>query len=136
MSRDQQKNNTNTSYKLVGQELEKVFPERIFGLRKKLRLSQEALADVVGVTQRQISNYESGDNEPTARILVALADALNTTSDYIIGLSNTPERPLSTDHIGPEAHLAAEIVQTLPEADRQRAISLLESLAISLRVHR
>lgn len=67
---------------------------RIQERRKALSLSQEDLAEVIGTNQKQISKYETGKNDPTGDVLIALADALDTTVDYLLGRTNTPDRPL------------------------------------------
>jgi transcriptional regulator with XRE-family HTH domain len=68
--------------------------QRISQLRKELKMTQEELAFKIGTSQRQVSFYETGKNEPTANVLNALADALNTTADYLLGRTEIVERPL------------------------------------------
>lgn len=56
---------------------------------RKLRLlkgiSQQRLADVVGVSQQAINKYENHGAEPDIYILIKLADYFETTVDYLIG---------------------------------------------------
>lgn len=68
--------------------------ERIAQRRHKLGLSQEDLAAFAGTSQRQISKYETGKNDPTGDVLAALAQALDTTTDWLLGLTDNPERLL------------------------------------------
>lgn len=51
-------------------------PLFIKGRRKKLNISQEKLADMVGVSTATISNLETGRNGFTDKTLAAIADAL------------------------------------------------------------
>lgn len=44
-------------------------------------LSQQALGERLGITAMSVSNYESGRNDPSARTMVAIAEALNVTVD-------------------------------------------------------
>lgn len=53
-------------------------------IRRKAGLSQRALAQLIGVTEMSVSNYESGRNGPTTRVLVAIAEALNVTIDDLM----------------------------------------------------
>lgn len=69
-------------------------PYRIAERRKQMHMSQEELAAAIGTNQRQISRYENGVNEPSADVLVELADALSTTTDFLLGRSVDPNRPL------------------------------------------
>jgi transcriptional regulator with XRE-family HTH domain len=51
--------------------------EKIRMLRKKNHLSQQALGELSGIDQRQLSRYETGVNVPTKKNLHRLASALN-----------------------------------------------------------
>ncbi len=54
-------------------------------LRIKKGLSQQALAEVIGVSQQSINKYENHDVEPDLRTLMALATYFHTSVDYLIG---------------------------------------------------
>lgn len=58
---------------------------------KKLRIekgiSQQQLAEIIGVTQQSIYKYETQNVEPDFVILCALADYFSTSVDYLIGHS-------------------------------------------------
>lgn len=64
--------------------------QRIKERRMLLGMTQEELADLVHTTQKQISRYESGMNDPKGQTIVALACALHTSADYLLGLSDDP----------------------------------------------
>lgn len=74
-----------------------VLQVRIRELRETKGLSQEQLAQEVDTSQRQISKYENGKQEPTAHVLFSLADALDTTTDYLLGRTNIRDRPLRNE---------------------------------------
>jgi transcriptional regulator with XRE-family HTH domain len=57
---------------------------RIEELRKKLGLSQEALADVVGVDKTAVSHWENGIARPDMSRLPAVAAALGVSVDALI----------------------------------------------------
>jgi transcriptional regulator with XRE-family HTH domain len=67
-------NNTN---KLTG--------ERIKQLRTKLGMYQTDLADKLGVVRENISKYERGAVTPPSNVLNAIAEVLNTSTDYLLG---------------------------------------------------
>lgn len=64
--------------------------QRICELRIKLGYTQEFLGHLVGCERRNISRYESGLREPDRETLIRLANALQTTTDYLLNLSNNP----------------------------------------------
>lgn len=62
--------------------------ERIRELRKDNDLSQEFMAKILNCSQVCYSNYELGKREiPTPR-LIQLAKFFNTSTDYLLNLTN------------------------------------------------
>ena len=59
-------------------------------IREKQHKSQVNVAVNIGVAQEMISNYESGKTYPTAKNLIKLAKYLDTSTDYLLGLTNDP----------------------------------------------
>ena len=57
---------------------------RIVKLRKDLQLSQEDLAAKIGVTRQSVSKWETDACAPDAYNLMALAEVLQTTVEYIV----------------------------------------------------
>ena len=55
--------------------------EKILYCRKKAGLSQEALAEKLGVSRQAISKWETGESVPELSKLVLLARAFDVTTD-------------------------------------------------------
>ena len=70
----------------------KEFGERLRSLRKGIKLTRKQLADMIGLSDRAIDYYEGGFRIPTGDIYMKLAAALNTTTDYLLGLGNPKQR--------------------------------------------
>lgn len=60
-------------------------------LREDSDLTQAELAKQINTTQRTISNWESGRNEPPYYMLIKYAKYFNVSTDYILGLTNNPK---------------------------------------------
>ena len=58
--------------------------ENIQILRKKQHLTQEALAELVGVTRQTIAKWESGESVPDLLLAGQLAAALDVTLDELV----------------------------------------------------
>lgn len=58
--------------------------ENIYKLRKEKKLSQEQLAEMVGVTRQTISNWELKETSPNTEQLKALSRALNISIDELL----------------------------------------------------
>ena len=65
--------------------------QRIKELRTQLNLTQKDIANKIGMTYVQIGRYEKRGAVPSAGVLNKLADALNTTTDYLMN-GNTEEK--------------------------------------------
>ena len=64
--------------------MERTFSGRLADLIKSKQLSQKKLAEMAGVTEAAMSHYLKGDRFPRASVLSRIADALGTTSDYLM----------------------------------------------------
>ncbi len=60
------------------------FPERLTALRKARGLTQQALADQVGLAVLQIRRYEGGTSQPTLDVIRRLAIALGASADMLV----------------------------------------------------
>ena len=68
----------------------------IFELRKEKNMTQEQLAEKMGVTNKSISRWENGNTLPDISLLVQLSDILNTTLPELInGRKMTKEELLA-----------------------------------------
>ena len=79
--------------------------EKILYCRKKAGLSQEALAEKLGVSRQAISKWETGESVPELSKLVLLARAFDVTTDWLLSESEPePETfPESEIPAAPEA---------------------------------
>ena len=60
------------------------FPERLTALRKERGMTQQVLADQVGVAVLQIRRYEGGTSQPTLDVIRRLAIALGVSADMLV----------------------------------------------------
>ena len=61
-----------------------VLGARIAALRRHAGLSQAELAQRLQISASAMGMYEQGRREPSAQILVAMAQALGVTTDYLL----------------------------------------------------
>ncbi len=60
------------------------FSDRLVAFRKEKGLTQQALAEAVGVHVIQIRRYESGSTQPTLDVIRKIAIALRVSADSLI----------------------------------------------------
>jgi transcriptional regulator with XRE-family HTH domain len=105
--------------------------EKIREYRRRKDFTQAELAEQVGINKQNISRYESGKSEPRKSTLQKLADALEVSTDELLGL-----REASADNQVPQdprlLNLLNEVDQ-LPAKDKEALIRLMN---IVVREHR
>ena len=62
--------------------------KRLRDLREDHDLSQTEVAKILHMSQTGYSKYETGENDVPTSILIKLALLYNTSTDYILGLTN------------------------------------------------
>lgn len=62
-----------------------IFGKRLKELRTEKNIPQQTLALEIKYSQQVISNWESGNVEPTASAIVAVADYFGVSTDYLLG---------------------------------------------------
>ena len=72
-----------------------VFDRETFGLkllilRRKRKLSQSEIAELLGVTATQISDMENGKSGTTLEKLVTLCEYYQVSADYLLGITDDP----------------------------------------------
>jgi transcriptional regulator with XRE-family HTH domain len=85
--------------------IRELFGERVVLLRRRKGLSQPELASQAGMSVTTLNRVENAHQSLYMEKVAALATALGTTADYLLGLSNaleeeqqptpTPKRPRS-----------------------------------------
>ncbi len=85
--------------------------EKIYMLRKKNNLSQEELAEKIGVSRQAISKWESGTSLPEIEKLISLSEYFNVSIDYLVKEQaedeQMEEKPKSADEIKPQNRATA-----------------------------
>jgi transcriptional regulator with XRE-family HTH domain len=105
------------------------FPKRLAALRKQRGLTQQALADQVGVHLSQMRRYESGTSQPTLEVLRSLAIALSVSADVL--LFDEQERGPDDDF-----RLRFEAVSRLDDNERQVMKELIDGMLLKYTARR
>ena len=99
------------------------FPHRLAALRKDKGLTQQALADAVGVHVVQIRRYEGGKSQPSLDVIRKLAVALSVSADALL---------FEDDERGPddELRLQFEALSRFRPEEKKVAKAVIESLIL------
>lgn len=112
--------------------------DRLVEWRKKKKLTQEQLAVRVKTTKGTVSNYENGHSTPPHETLVAIADVLGISTDYLLGRTDDPTLPgekvkdISVLRESAEAYLTNNSHADARLNDAETTIKLIEEEARKL----
>ena len=74
--------------------MEETLGKRIVALRKRMKLTQDQLADRLGVTAQAVSKWETDQSAPDSIKMIHLAEVLDTDIEYLTtGRRNFGRRP-------------------------------------------
>jgi len=105
------------SLQLVGQT--------IANTRKKRGLSQEALAELMGISRKQVSDYERGVANLNHEMVIRFSLALGVTSDELLGLKQVTSEE---NAIPLRFTRRMRELQALPEDKKKVILKLLDEL--------
>jgi repressor LexA len=83
--------------------------DRLKALREQHGWSRRELSRLCGLGEASIGKYETGEIDPTATSLKILADHLDVSTDYLLGISDDPTRKAKATDLSDEEY---EILDT------------------------
>lgn len=66
--------------------------DRLQELQKQSGILKKDIAQAVGLSIMGYYRYERGERQPTADVLISLADYFDVSLDYLVGRSDDPKR--------------------------------------------
>lgn len=100
------------------------FNKRLSELLRMRDFSQKELAERAGVTQAAMSHDLKGSRMPRASVLTRIAEALGTTTDYLLGGDETDKPKEEWCYA---ANLIARNVHQMSESEKMAIIRILMS---------
>lgn len=94
--------------------------ERLREIRKEHKLTQQNIADVLGVDRTTYTVYELGTTTPSPATLVKLSQIYNVTVGYLIGVEeNRPELRKNSENILSAASLNSDPISLLKKDEKE-----------------
>lgn len=91
------------------------FGMKLKGLRTGQKMTQQQLADRIGVAKSVVSYYESGDRYPSYDVLVRIAHIFHTSTDYLLDIEK--ENMIDVTGLSPED---IAVVRSVAEALKRK----------------
>lgn len=96
-------------------------PKRLRDLIKERNITQDELSKAVGVSRGSIGQYANGDSTPKYDALIAIAKYFNTSTDYLLGLSDSRSVDISAREICNRTNLTDSAFAALSSLSRSDA---------------
>ncbi|HZG81581.1 MAG TPA: helix-turn-helix transcriptional regulator [Brevibacillus sp.] len=109
----------------------KLMGHRIKMIREKLGLSQDELANKLGMNRTNVSNYESGRTVPPGNVIKELADILKTNADFLLGRTDDHtaiKNESELSEIDEEIRSLARDIQNLDSGNRGLLKDLIKTM--------
>lgn len=68
------------------------FSKRLQRLREREKVKRHVLSELCGMDRGAIRRYERGERKPTLEATIKIADHFGVSLDYLVGLTDKPER--------------------------------------------
>nr|WP_164671143.1 helix-turn-helix transcriptional regulator [Virgibacillus doumboii] len=90
-----------------------MFGKRVKYLRNKRGISQERVADAIGISRARYAHYENNRVEPDLDLIRKIADYYDVTTDYLMGRTENTEFNKEND----KTKIIYKIATEFPDAD-------------------
>lgn len=101
----------------------KAIARRLREVRNRRALSQAKLAELVGITQTLVSDYEVGRLRLNAALVLRFAKALQVTSDELLGLKESKENGFLKDR---RFIRRFQEIDKLPRSEKQALLKTID----------
>jgi Predicted transcriptional regulators len=74
------------------------FGDKLKSLRKSKKITQADLAERLGISKSSVTAYEQSKVYPSLEVLAKICESLDTSADYLMGISD--ELPIKLSTVG------------------------------------
>ena len=110
-----------------------VFNDRLVSVRENKGLSRVELGNLIGVSNNMIGKYERGEITPPLEVATKIAEVLDCSLDYLVGLTEENIEK-SQDEIPGRLKPALAKLEQLSPADRTLIMSVMDAFIVKAKV--
>ena len=104
-----------------------MFTERLTKLRLARGWTKKEISVRIGKSQQTVGKWENGTNAPKFKDLVKLVELFGVTSDYLLGLSDTPSKYAYPPFNDNKEEYVGEMFKHLDEGNQDATVSFIEN---------
>ena len=109
--------------------------KKLLELRKVKKMTQQQVADALGVSRQAYANYETGSRKPDPETLKNLANLFDVSVDYILDIKEKPDA--QNDELNeyleelknrPDMRMLFSLAKGATKEDVEQAVAIIEAL--------
>lgn len=104
-----------------------MFTDRLNKLRQARGWTKKEFSAKIGKTQQTVGKWENGSNAPTFKDLVKLVGLFGVTSDYLLGLSDSPSKYAYPPINDNKQEQVEEMFKELDEGNQDATVDFIEN---------
>ena len=104
-----------------------IFTDRLIKLRQARGWTKKEFSAKIGKTQQTVGKWENGSNAPTFKDLVKLVGLFGVTSDYLLGLSDSPSKYAYPPINDNKQEQVEEMFKELDEGNQDATVDFIEN---------
>ena len=104
-----------------------MFTERLTKLRLARGWTKKEFSMQIGKTQQTVGKWENGSNAPTFKDLVKLVELFGVTSDYLLGLSDSPSKYAYPPFNDNKEEYVGEMFKQLDDGNQDATVDFIEN---------
>ena len=97
---------------------------KLFELLAEKNITAKKLAEAIGASEGNVSDWKSGKAIPSAEKLILIADFFDVSLDYLLGRTDNPQGKQS--EIDPQLAEALQVFSSLPSKKRKLALKVIK----------
>lgn len=102
-----------------------IFAKRLVDLREKKEITQQTLADNLGITRQSLSLYEQAERTINIDLLVKISKFFDVSTDYLLGLTQTKTTDADFKSVCDYTGLSEKAVEKLCKIKQKNKINAL-----------
>ena len=106
--------------------------ERLIYLMENMDMKQTELAEKIGISKQSLYKYLHCKCEPRAEIIARMATVLNSTADFIVGLTNDPAAHETDESYEKRIQWETEVIRKFRKLSHEDRIRIEERIDILL----
>lgn len=103
--------------------------DRIRRFRKVKGLTQTELGEIVGISQRLMTYYETQGGRPAADLLARFAEALDVSTDVLLGRTEAEDPRASASPQTLRLWRRLRRIEEIPPQDQKAILKMIDALA-------